>query len=45
MFYSYDTNAHPDLDGKVSGSSLGHTKDFKNGPYYSSAFAGHNELE
>ena len=37
--------AHPDLDGEVSGSSPGHTKDFKNGTYCSSACAGHNELE
>ena len=37
--------AHPDLDGEVSGSSLGHTKDLKNGTYYSSVCAGHNELE
>ena len=32
-----------DLDGEVSGSSPGHTNDFKNGNYYSSARAGHNE--
>ena len=37
--------AHPDLDGEVSDSSPGHTKDFKNGTYCSSAFAGRNELE
>ena len=30
--------ADPDLDGEISGSSLGHTKDFTNG-------TGHNELE
>ena len=30
---------------EVSGSSSGHTKDFKNGSYCASAFAGHNELE
>ena len=35
--------AHPVLDGEVSGSSPGHTKDFKNGTYCSSACAGHNE--
>jgi hypothetical protein len=37
--------AHPDLDGEVSGSRLGHTKNFKNGTYCSSASAGHNKLE
>ena len=37
--------AHPDLDGEVSGSSLGLTKDFENGACCSSACAGHNELE
>ena len=37
--------AHTDLDGEVSGSSPGHTKDLKNGTYCSSACAGHNELE
>ena len=36
--------AQPDLDGEVSGSSPGHTKDFKNGTYCSSACACHNEL-
>ena len=30
---------------EVSGSSLGHTKDFKNSTYCSSVRAGHNELE
>ena len=35
----------PDLDGEVSGSSPGHTKDFINDTYCSSACAGHNELE
>ena len=34
-----------DLDGKVSGSSPGHTKGFNNGNLCSSACAGHNELE
>ena len=37
--------AHPDLGGEVSGSSSGHTKDFNNGAYCSSACAGHNELK
>ena len=37
--------ALPNLDGEVSGQSPGHTKDFKNGYYCSSACAGHNELE
>ena len=37
--------AHTDLDGEVSGSSPGHTKDFENGAYFSSACAGQNELE
>ena len=37
--------AHPDLNGEVSGSSPGHTKDFRNGTYCSSTFAGNNELE
>ena len=36
---------HPNLDGQVSGSSLGHNKDLKNGTYSSSACAGHNEHE
>ena len=35
----------PDQDGEVSGLSLGHTKDFKNGTYCSSACAGHKVLE
>jgi hypothetical protein len=34
-----------DLDGEVSDSSPGHTKDFINGTYCSSACAGHNGLE
>ena len=37
--------AHPDLDWEASSSSPGHTNDFKNGTYCSSACAGHNELE
>ena len=37
--------AHPDLDWEASGSSPGHTNDFKIGTYCSSACAGHNELE
>ena len=37
--------AHLDLDWEVLGSSPGHTKDFKNGTYCSSASAGYNELE
>ena len=37
--------AHPDLGGEVSGSSPGHTKDYKNGTYCTSAYTGHNELE
>ena len=37
--------AHPDLDGEVLGSSLGHTKDFKDGTYCSSVVVGHNELK
>ena len=37
--------AHPDLDGKVSGSGPGHTEDFNNGTYCCSDCAGHNELE
>ena len=32
------------LDGEVSGSSSGHTNNFKNGTYCSLAFAGHNGL-
>ena len=36
---------HPDPDGEVSGSSPGHTKDFKNVTFCSSAIAAHNELE
>ena len=30
--------AHPDLDGEVSGSSPGHTKDLKNGTYCSKSW-------
>ena len=37
--------AHPDLDWEASGSSPGHTNDFKIGTYCSSACVGHNELE
>ena len=37
--------AHPDLDGEVSGSSPGHSKDLKNSTYCSSACAVYNELE
>ena len=37
--------AHSDLDEEVSGSSPGHTKDFEDVFYCSSACAGHNELE
>ena len=39
--------AHPDMDGEVSGSSPGHTKDLKKMVlcYCSSACADHNELE
>ena len=37
--------AHPDLDGEVLGSSQGHTNDFRNYVYCSSACADHNERE
>ena len=37
--------ANPNLNGEVSGSSPGHTNDFKIDTYYSLACAGHNELE
>ena len=36
--------AYLDLDGEVSGSSPSLTKDFKNGIYCSSAYAGQNDL-
>ena len=36
---------HLDLDVDISGSSPGYTKDFKNGTYFFSACAGHNEFE
>ena len=37
--------AHPEINGKVSGSNPDHTKDSKNSTYCSPVCVDHNDLE